>query len=179
MKSDEGHPLMTGVRRADNVHPQPWRLSPSFKLDEFTRSTLAARLGIDNEPNEEELENLRSFCLHLAEPLRAEFGPLFVSSGLRVHALNNRIPGSSSSSAHTWGGAFDCKPLDTTVRLASMVEWVRHSDLPFDQVILEYNSWMHLGARRLGDDREPRRQALMKFSGTRYIPFDLSDERVR
>jgi hypothetical protein len=145
-----------------------------FKLHEATVSNTAARLGILNEPNPLQLANIRWSATNLMDPTRENFGALRASSWLRVPELNARIPGSSSTSAHQYGFAVDFGPVDHAVELSEIMEWIESSRLPFDQVIYEYGRWIHLAGR----EKSPRRQVLMKFSGSPYLPFDLLDPRV-
>ena len=166
-KSDYGQPLKEPL--------DPYmRVGRFFQLREATRSNLAARLGIDNEPNPTQLQNIRWAAANLMDPTREEFGALYVSSWLRVPELNDRIPGSSSTSAHPQGFAVDFAPKIATT-LYSIVQWVSESGLPFDQVIYEYGRWIHLAGR----SAHPRRMVLMKFRGSPYLPFDINDERVK
>ena len=46
-------------------------LSPHFRLSEFTRSSTATRLGIDNTPSREQVKNLTRICEKILEPLRS------------------------------------------------------------------------------------------------------------
>ena len=46
------------------------KLSKHFSLKEMTKSGTAARLGLDNTPNEEQIENLKALCENILEPLR-------------------------------------------------------------------------------------------------------------
>ena len=57
--------------------------------------------------------------------------------------------------------------------LKQAAQAVLDSDLPYDQLIYEHGSWLHLSFTK---DREPRRQALMigKWTGNRYLPYDES-----
>lgn len=157
------------------MDPQEW-VGQYFQLWEAMRSETAARLGIDNSPDPEQLDAIRRHAQELMDPVRERFGPLRISSWLRVPALNAAIPDSSSTSAHRWGGAADFHPIHPGVRLRSIVEWIAATDLPFDQLIYEYGRWVHLGSARLR--AEPRRQVLMKFRGSGYLPFDPADPRV-
>jgi hypothetical protein len=147
-----------------------------FRLWEATRSDEAARRGIENQPDESQLYQLVWLCKHLMDPVREMFGRIRVSSGLRTRELNPHIRGSSNTSAHTFGCAFDFHPLSMSIRLSEIVEWVAQSDLPFDQVIYEYN-WIHLGAAKPGRS-EPRREIKMKFHRSGYETFDPQDPRV-
>ena len=59
------------------------KLSPNFSLKEMTKSGTAARLGLDNTPNEEQIENLKALCENILEiDLQSEFKEL-------VNILNN------------------------------------------------------------------------------------------
>lgn len=165
-RSDVGHPLRGAL--------DPFmRVGRYFQLHEAVRSNTAARLGIDNNPNPTQLQNIRWTATNLMDPIRDQFGPIYVSSWLRVPELNERIPGSSKTSQHQTGFAVDFKPKVAT-KLADVVKWVAQSELPFDQVIYEYGRWIHIGGR----SGTPRNQVLMKFTGSVYLPFDPTDERV-
>lgn len=155
------------------------RLSRHFTIWEATRSEIAARLGLDNTPNRRQLEHLRWTAQHLLDPVRERFGAIRITSGFRSRELNARTPGSSDSSAHPDGRALDFEPIDRGISLRAMTEWIAASELPFDQLIYEYSAWIHIGAPLRCDPGLARRQVMMKFAGTRYLPFDAADPRVR
>lgn len=139
------------------------KLSQNFTLEELIFSETAARLGIDNSPNREEIEELR-LTAFLLEEIRAELDkPVLVSSGLR-RLLLNRAKKSKDTSAHVWGGAADFKcpgygtPLDVAKAIAE-------SGIVFDQLIYEFDSWVHIGRARPG--KLPRQQVLtINHNGT-------------
>ena len=82
-------------------------LSPNFSLKEMTQSQTALRLGLDNEPNEEQKENLKQLCLNVLQPLREYYqNPIKISSGFRSAKLSEAI-GSSANSQHCKGEAAD------------------------------------------------------------------------
>lgn len=83
----------------------------------------------------------------LLEAVRAKFGALRITSGLRVTALHRAVTGGAARSAHEIGGAADFVPADPRKRLGDVVEWIAASTLPYDQVIYE-GTWLHVGARR-------------------------------
>ncbi|KKK74109.1 hypothetical protein LCGC14_2887080 [marine sediment metagenome] len=146
------------------------QLSPHFTLAELTTTS---HRTIDNRPPEEVIDRLQTLCVNLLEPVRAKFGPLWVTSGFRCLELNTLI-GGSKTSAHVDGCAADFVPMhDFSTR--EIVEWVVASELAFDQVIDEYSStsnWIHLGQIKPGR-HDPRRQALT-MRGGRYTSFGLS-----
>ena len=45
-------------------------LTKNFSLTEMTQSQTALRSGIDNEPNAEQIENLKQLCKNILQPLR-------------------------------------------------------------------------------------------------------------
>ena len=83
------------------------RLSPHFRLVEFTQSPTARRLGIRNEVNSQQLANLTNLCRYVLEPLRKCFGqPIYVNSGYRCPKLNRAV-GGAVKSYHLYGRAAD------------------------------------------------------------------------
>jgi hypothetical protein len=59
-------------------------LSANFTLKELTKSDTATRLGLDNTPDDEALENLKTLCEKVLQPVRDHFGKsVTVNSGYR------------------------------------------------------------------------------------------------
>ena len=83
-------------------------LSPHFCLDEFTKSSTAIKHGIQNNPPQEAVENLKRLCQGSLEPLREELGlPMVITSGFRTKTLNDLLAHSSERSQHMQGQAAD------------------------------------------------------------------------
>ena len=121
------------------------KLSPHFALSEFLRSQVASRLGIDMTPDQDVVDSLRELCINVLEPLRSELArPIVISSGYRPPRLNKAI-GGASHSQHMVGEAADLIVPGMTVR--AVWDYVRKSDLPFDQVIEEFDGWTHVSYR--------------------------------
>lgn len=123
------------------------RLTEHFTLEEFLISQTAARLGIDNTPNEAHQANLKQVAEHL-EIVRDQFGPVIISSGYRSSALNKAVPGSSKTSAHCFGLAADFHiPGHDNIDIC---RWIA-INMDYDQVIYEFGpapkGWVHLGLR--------------------------------
>ena len=130
-------------------------LAGHFTLGELTASDWALRLGIDNTAPTAVLANLRRTA-GVLEQIRALTGvPLMVSSGYRCLALNRALK-SADTSAHVQGLAadFTAPPLDCR----SLAERIVASDIAFDQCILEFGAWVHLGVAPSGS--APRREVL-------------------
>jgi len=167
------------------------QLTPHFWLSEFEHSNTAARLGIRNEANSGQLQNLKRLAMQ-AEDIRALLGhrPVVISSGLRTLIVNGLVKGiiqpadlrgldkrpdlmqrlRSDTSAHPDGRAMDftCpgfgSPREIVMRLMD-------SHLQFDQLIYE-GTWVHYGIARAGE--KPRRQVLTAVfragQPPRYLP---------
>ena len=74
------------------------KLSKNFSLNEMTKSQTALRRGIDNEPTNDEIDNLRILCEYVLQPVREHFGkPVTINSGFRSKELNKAIGGSTTS----------------------------------------------------------------------------------
>ena len=138
-------------------------LSKHFTLAEMTVSETAARQGIDNTPDAMTLANLRRLCAFL-EQVRLLFDkPILVSSGYRSVELN-RVVGGSRCSVHMQGLAADVNVLG--VAPGVLARRVADSPLMFDQLILEFDQWVHVALAA----RAERRQLLTIRKGTGYLP---------
>ena len=136
-------------------------LSDHFTLEELTFSQTAIRKGIDNTPSNEVRSNLVRLSEFL-ETVRRRVGlPIHITSGYRSPELNNAI-GGASNSQHCLGCA-----ADITVRGISLDEIIKRiGDLDFDQLIREYDSWIHISIPPIG--KSPRKQKLIiDHNGTR------------
>lgn len=134
-------------------------LSKNFSLAEFTVSQSASRLGIDNTPSALVLDNLKYLAENL-ELVRELLGtPILISSGYRSPALNKAIKGSKTSQ-HVFGQAADF----TSPRFGTpkdVVAKIKGSDLRYDQLILEFDSWVHISFSKA----QSRKQALVIDNG--------------
>jgi zinc D-Ala-D-Ala carboxypeptidase len=58
------------------------KLSKNFSLKELTASQTAVRKGIDNNPNEDQIDALQKLCENVLQPIRDQYAtPVTVSSG--------------------------------------------------------------------------------------------------
>lgn len=81
-----------------------------FKLEEFTYSLTAQKLGIANVPSAEAVKNLKKLVSNVLDPLREAWrGPIIVTSGYRCETLNKAV-GGAKASYHRLGMAADVRP---------------------------------------------------------------------
>jgi zinc D-Ala-D-Ala carboxypeptidase len=133
-------------------------LSKSFTLNELTKSQEALRLGINNTPNDEHIENLKILCENILQPIRDFYGmPVSVSSGYRSAALCEAI-GSSSKSQHTKGQAADFEIFGMANK--DLADWIVQN-LDYDQCILEFwnpddpnSGWVHCSYNDSGNRKQ-------------------------
>ena len=117
-----------------------------FTLRELTKSDTAIRKGIKNIPNKQEEQNLIALVDNILDPLREAYkNPIIVTSGFRCEELN-RLVGGSKNSHHRTGQAADIRTIaDTPEENKKLSDLIIKLDLPFDQLIDEYNfDWVHV-----------------------------------
>jgi zinc D-Ala-D-Ala carboxypeptidase len=133
------------------------KLTENFSLEELIQSQIGARKGLDNTPNASEIANLVRTAL-LLEQVRALLKkPIIVNSGFRSKAVNDAV-GSRDTSQHRLGCAADIRIPGMTPK--QVVEAIMKSDIPYDQVIREFDSWTHISVPNTTTDK-PRRQVLI------------------
>ena len=131
-----------------------------FKLSEFINSATANRLGIDNIPSFEVVDNLNRLADYL-DGIRAKFGkPILISSGYRCPMLNKAV-GGAVNSQHLKGLAADlvCSDME---KLLSIIRETKG----FDQVITEHNKgsksyWIHVSVAPVFG--KPRNQVIINL----------------
>ena len=142
-------------------------LSPHFTLEELTHSNIAARLGIDNTPTVEVIDNLKFLAERLENVRSILCCPMLINSGFRSHVLNDHL-GSKRTSQHITGNAVDFIA-PSFGNPESIVKAIVESDIEYDQVILEFNKWVHLSFTK----STPRKKSLIiDKKGVR--PFETS-----
>lgn len=131
-----------------------------FSLSEFLNSATAKRLGIDNTPSFEVVDNLNKLADYL-DVIREKLGkPILVNSGFRCPVLNKAV-GGVANSQHQKGLAADlvCADMDKLL-------FVIRETGGFDQLIKEHRKgsksyWLHVSvAPRNG---KPRQQIIMNL----------------
>ena len=135
-------------------------MTPHFTLAELTHTD---HRTLDNTPNAGELANLQRLAEFL-ETVKTTLGgkAVMISSAFRSKAVNDAV-GSRDTSSHRLGLAADFKV--PGVVPDAVVRTIIAANLPFDQIIREYDAWTHIS---IAD--KPRRQALViDKAGTR--PF--------
>lgn len=137
------------------------QFTANFSLAELT----VTDQNMPNVPNEAEVASLRSLAEMILQPLRDALGkPVRVNSAFRSEAVNRAV-GGTATSQHRLGQAADIHvPGMTSVEVAKKIVAL---GLPFDQVIEEFGSWVHVS---YGPRRRRQQLTAVKRSGkTVYV----------
>ena len=123
------------------------KLSLNFTLAELSFSATATRKKLDNTPSDKNTANLMLLCTGLLQPIRDIVAkPITVNSGYRSPSVNLAV-GGSVTSAHRFGYAADinCYDYGSPKLFAEfIVKELRARNIKFDQIILEFNQWVHV-----------------------------------
>jgi zinc D-Ala-D-Ala carboxypeptidase len=149
------------------------RISKHITYKEATRSATALRLGIENVPNQYELQNMEMVAKHVFEPLREAVGsPIKINSFFRCEELNKAI-GGSTKSQHCQGRAIDIDDVYGHVSNAFMYYYIK-DNLDFDQLIWEFGTdhnpdWVHVSYVDGDSNRKRCLKAVRENGKTKYI----------
>ena len=130
------------------------KISPNFKLGEFTRSKYPE---VYNIPSHEAIANLKRLCVWL-EVLRDKVGhPIVINSGYRSPQLNRKVGGAPTSN-HLTGCAVDIRTSGFEQAIeytAILIAYATESDQEFDELLIEKNRygavWLHFAVRPKGN----------------------------
>jgi len=154
------------------------RISKHISYKEATRSATALRLGIENIPNQYELQNMEIVAKKVFEPLReAVDAPIKINSFFRCEELNKAI-GGSTKSQHCQGRAIDIDDVYGSVSNAFMYYYIK-DNLDFDQLIWEFGTdhnpdWVHVSYVDADSNRKRCLKAYREDGKTKYIDITTS-----
>ena len=137
------------------------KLSEHFGLAELCKT----RTGIENVPNEAQVENLKRLCQWL-EQLRRRWNnlygegddPIVINSGFRSPEVNKAVGGATMSN-HLTGCAVDirCIGIEQALRYAAIlldISDLNHED--YDELLIEQKKgvvWVHFAVKPTGNRR--------------------------
>ena len=132
-------------------------LSEHFTLEELNISETASRRNLNNTPDNIALYNLRRLALFLEDVRTLLDKPIKINSAYRAPKVNASV-GGSKTSQHCGGCAADIRVTGMTPD--EVVRAIIKSDLQYDQVIREFDSWTHISIPNRKEDK-PRKMALI------------------
>ena len=148
-------------------------ISKHISYKEGVYSITAIRKGIDNEPNEEQLSNMKLVAEKIFEPVRTHFKvPIKVNSFFRSPDLNKAI-GGSTRSQHCKGQAIDIDDTYGKIKNSDIYWWIKEN-LDFDQMIWEFGNndnpdWVHVSYVSPDKNRNRCLKAYRDDGKTKYM----------
>lgn len=114
----------------------------NFTIMELVKSNIAKINKIDNTPDSQSLKYMLELIKYCLQPIRDKLGkPMIITSGYRCKSLNKKV-GGVPTSQHCKGQAVDFHVKDMTIQ--QVVDFIKKSGVEFDQLINEYNKWVHI-----------------------------------
>ena len=137
-------------------------LTEHFSLEELTHTD---HREFDNTPNDAEIANLKRLAAFLEEVKTVLGGkPIMVNSAFRSKLVNDAV-GSKDTSQHRVGCAADIRVPAMTPD--EVVQAIIASDLGYDQVIREFNSWTHISVPNTPGLTPRKSKLIIDKQGTR------------
>lgn len=114
----------------------------NFTMSELINSNTAKRNKISNMPDIDSLDNMLELLINCLQPIRNLIKkPMIITSGFRSKEVNKLVKGKSNSQ-HLKGQAVDFKIKGMNPN--EIIQIIEKSDIMFDQLINEYDSWVHV-----------------------------------
>jgi hypothetical protein len=147
------------------------KLSENFTLAEMIESPTARRLNYTEqfEPPLHVITNLTCLIESVLQPMRTALSkPITVTSGYRCERLNKRVKGAKNSQ-HVGGEAADIRIHGLTTD--EIVDFAIRFNIPFDQIIEEFGSWVHISFSQVSNRREALRATKNSSDRTVYTKY--------
>ena len=148
-------------------------ISKNISYKEGVYSNTAIRRGIENTPDDEQLNNMELIAEKVFEPLREWVGgPIKINSFFRSQEINTAI-GGSHKSQHCKGQAMDIDDTSCHKTNAEMYAWIKEN-LDFDQMIWEFGdddnpNWVHISYVSEEKNRNRCLKAYKEGGKTKYM----------
>ena len=127
----------------------------NFTMSEFLKSDTAIKYNIPNVPDTKALDNLLNLIVYCLQPIRDYLGkPMIISSGFRSARINQLVHGVTNSQ-HLSGQAADFVVPGESV--AGIIFKIQTSNIEYDQIINEYDKWVHISFNK-GHNRKMYRK---------------------
>lgn len=153
------------------------KISNYVSYKEVTYSPTAIKKGINNEPNEEQIQRIIKLANKVFDPLRVWCGGrVKINSVFRSEKLNDLIGGSNTSQhMANKGAAID---IDDNYQYKTNLEMFHYikDHLQFDQLIAEFPdngqpSWIHVSYNE-GKNRGKAMIAIKENGRTKYVLYE-------
>ena len=124
----------------------------NFKISELIKSDTAIKNNINNMPDINSLDNLLDLIFYCLQPIRDKIKkPMIITSGFRSNLVNKLVKGVSNSQ-HLKGQAADF--IINGMTPAQIIEKIKTYNIDFDQLINEYDRWVHVSYNKNNNRRQ-------------------------
>ena len=127
----------------------------NFSITELCKSDKAKQNSIKNTPNIAAVDSMLNLIFYCLQPVRNLLAkPMIITSGFR-NAQLNKLVGGVSNSQHLEGKAADFIVKGETA--AGIIFKIQTSNIEFDQLINEYDKWVHISFNKGNNRRQVKR----------------------
>lgn len=127
----------------------------NFSISELIKSDKAKQKGIRNMPSISQVDNMLNLIFYCLQPVRNLLNkPMIITSGFRNQELN-KLVGGVSNSQHLEGKAADF--IIKSESVAGIIFKIQTSNIEYDQLINEYDKWVHISFNK-GKNRKQYRK---------------------
>lgn len=113
-----------------------------FTISELIHSDTAILHNINNMPDINSLDNMLNLIHYVLNPIRERIKkPMIITSGYRCKKVNELV-GGKPTSQHLKGQAVDF--VIEGMKPAEIVHFIRNMCIEYDQLINEYDRWVHI-----------------------------------
>ncbi len=124
----------------------------NFKISELIKSDTAIKNNINNMPDINSLDNLLDLIFYCLQPIRDKIKkPMIITSGFRSNLVNKLVKGVSNSQ-HLKGQAADF--IINGMAPTQIIEKIKTCNIDFDQLINEYDKWVHVSYNKNNNRRQ-------------------------
>lgn len=124
----------------------------NFKISELIKSDTAIKNNINNMPDINSLDNLLDLIFYCLQPIRDKIKkPMIITSGFRSNLVNKLVKGVSNSQ-HLKGQAADF--IINGMTPTQIIEKIKTCNIDFDQLINEYDRWVHVSYNKNNNRRQ-------------------------
>lgn len=125
----------------------------NFSISELVHSDNAIKSGIDNTPTIAQIDNLLNLIFYCLQPIRDKLKkPMIIKSGYRNMKVNF-LAGGKANSQHLEGKAADF--IVKGMAPAQVIDFIIKSGIEYDQLINEYNKWVHISFNKGKNRKQP------------------------
>lgn len=122
-----------------------------FTMSELIHSDTAILHNINNMPDINSLDNMLDLIHYVLNPIRERIKkPMIITSGYRNKEVN-RLVGGKDTSQHLKGQAVDF--VIQGMKPSEIVYFIRNMYIEYDQLINEYDKWVHISYNK-GNNRQ-------------------------